>query len=57
MYVKPEAGVGMGRPVSWLARAMLNCVNSAWNALLKCAECVWPVGSLASLSTTRPVGP
>ena len=47
----------MGRPVSWLARATLNCVNSAWNALLKCAECVCPVGSRASLSTTRPVGP
>ena len=30
----------MGRPVSWLAMATLNCVNSAWKALLKCAECV-----------------
>ena len=57
VYVKPEAGVGMGRPVSWLAMATLNCVNSAWNALLKCAEWVCPLGRRASLSTTSPVGP
>src|SRR6476646_7935883 len=56
-YVKPDAGDGSGRLVSWLASATLNCVKFDWNALLKCAECVDPSGSTASLSTTRPLGP
>ena len=55
--MKPEAGVGRGTAASWLARAMLNWVNSAWNALLKCAEWVLPSGSRAWLSTFRPPGP
>src|SRR6476660_2225703 len=56
-YVKPDAGDGSGRLVSWRASATLNCVKFDWNALLKCAECVDPSGSTASLSTTRPLGP
>src|SRR6476620_7973919 len=56
-YVKPAAGDGSGRLVSWLARATLNCVKFDWKALLKCAECVDPSGRTASLSTTRPFGP
>ncbi len=56
-YVKPEAGEGSGSEVSWLARAMLNCVKFDWNALLKCAECVDPSGSTDSLLTTSPLGP
>ena len=57
VYVNPEAGDGTGRLVSWLARAVLNCVKFDWKALLKCAECVEPSGSTASLFTTRPLGP
>ena len=56
-YVKPEAGEGSGTDASWLAREMLNCVNSAWKALLKWAECVLPSGSSASLFTIRPRDP
>jgi hypothetical protein len=56
-YVKPEAGDGSGTEASWLAREMLNWVNSAWKALLKWAECVLPSGSSASLFTMRPLGP
>ena len=55
--MKPEAGEGRGIAASWLASAMLNGVNSAWNALLKCAECVLPSGSFAWLSTLSPLGP
>ena len=55
--MKPEAGEGSGTAASWLARAMLNWVNSDWKALLKCAECVLPSGSLAVLSTLSPSGP
>jgi hypothetical protein len=57
VYVNPPAGEGSGTEVSWLARAVLNCVKLDWNALLKWPECVSPVGRRASLSTTRPVGP
>ena len=39
-----------GTPASWLARAMLNCVNSVWNPLLKWAEWVDPSGSVAGFT-------
>ena len=61
LKVKPEAGEGTGIAASWLAREMLNCVNSAWKALLKWAEWVDcdPSGLVtrAALSTFRPSGP
>ncbi len=55
--VNPAAGVGSGTDTIWLASEMLNCVNSAWNALLKWAECVPPPGRGALLSTKRPEAP
>ena len=61
LNVKPEAGEGMGIAESWLAREMLNWVNSVWKALLKWPE--WfdcePSGFVtrARLLTLRPSGP
>jgi hypothetical protein len=43
--------------MSCVAKATLNWPNSDWNDALKWAEWSDPSGSLARLSTFRPLGP